>query len=40
MFHDALDYLAGLIPEFRGVIVGVTDAYQARSAKIAARYLR
>ena len=34
-----LDYLAGLIPEFHGVIFVVTDANQARPAEIAARYL-
>ena len=40
MFHDALDYLAGLIPECRGILVVVIDAYQARPAEIAARFLR
>ncbi len=37
---DALDYLTGLIPELGGVLVVVTDAYQARLAEIAAQYLR
>ncbi len=40
MFHDALDYLAGLIPECRGILVVVIDAYQARPAEIAVRFLR